>query len=258
MQALGGATAGLDAVFNPSIGPREEFFKALQRLFVSLVIPQFPCIIKQSTRIQRFAAGDQLLIDAQVASALACPFLAMANDRIPIDDPSARRHRLMHRSFKSEAHRAAEQSLPIVGQRRLAARVEPHIVGQHHDIRVLANGPLERDQPLGVLRLKHIVRIHPEEKVLRRLGKGIVARKRKVVLPGKIIDPIGKPARDVPGVIRGTRVDDHDLVHGRGHRFQAAGQMPVFVSHDHAKADGRAFNAFVHGVSLRTCIFTPS
>lgn len=83
-----------------------------------------------------------------------------------------------------------------------------------------------------------VVRVHPEEIVARRLGKGKVAGSRKVVLPGEIIDENAEGAGDLPRVVFGARIDDDDLIKKPPNAFQTARKDGFFVFYDHAEGKG--------------------
>ena len=84
-----------------------------------------------------------------------------------------------------------------------------------------------------------LVGIERQNPVTRCVGKGGVARPAEVVLPRDMKHPRATRLRDRDGAIRAAGIDEHDLVGERAHRFEAAGEIGLFIPGDQADRQGR-------------------
>ena len=108
----------------------------------------------------------------------------------------------------------------------------------HDDVDVAGQRLLKLPEHLTVGRQQHVVGVQPQDIILCGPGKGRVARRRKVVVPRKIVNQTGVLCRNLLSLIGAAGVDDDDFIDNLLHAVQAARQNRLFILDNHAQADG--------------------
>ncbi len=83
-----------------------------------------------------------------------------------------------------------------------------------------------------------LVRIQDQDPVTAAVPQAFVPSCRKVVTPGKGVNPCAKRLGDGHGIVRGSGVHHHHLVHQFPDRGQAVSQVTGLVLDDHGQGKG--------------------
>ena len=161
----------------------------------------------------------------------------MAYRRVTVKEISRRRDHLVDPSLPAEAFVPSDHPLPVVGKGRNTLFVKGNVIGHHHHIHLWGQGAFELTQFLLILRFYDIVGIQPQAVIPVGLGKGKIPCRRKIILPGKIINLLGVSFGNLPGIVGAPRIHHYDFIHNLLDTFQTSGQYLLLVFDNHAKTD---------------------
>ena len=225
----------IDPVFLPAVHPG-DLQEAFLRLFIAPGGHQLPRVVVIVPSRHRLALCDPFFINHQIPAIAAFAMLSrMPHDDVLPHDMAPNAHRLMHCALKSESRFPAHDALPVKDERRRSIRAHGADIGHHNRINTAVKRRLERHELFSFAAVKHIIRIHPHQIRLRRIGKRRIARVGKIIFPD-IIEHLRRiSARDGLRRVGRSRIQDHDLVDRRFHAVKTCRQTAFLIPDNHAK-----------------------
>ena len=170
------------------------------------------------------SAGDEPLVDEQVAQGIARFFLVVDDAGGTVDYLAAGSYHLVHGALPHKIHGAAQDALAVVSQ--VAADVF-----EHGDVEIPRRHKFLYE--LCGLFFYYIIGVEPHDIIARGEGKTIVAGGGKIVAPLKIVHLCAEVCGNLFAAVRRARVHHYHLVGDGKGAVYAAGDDVLLVLNYH-------------------------